>query len=69
MTDPQASDTNQFLKKKLDSIESLLNDLNEKIDNYLGVERISEDEKKEIESIRAEVESGRYETMDEVFED
>ena len=69
MTEPQASDTNQFLKKKLDSIESLLNDLNEKIDNYLGVERISEDEKKEIESIRAEVESGRYETMDEIFED
>ncbi len=55
--------------KKLDSIESLLILLNNKIDNFLGLEIISDEEKKEIAAIRAEVEAGYFDTFESVFED
>ena len=54
--------------KKLDSIESLLILLNHKIDHFLGLEIISDEEKKDIAAIRTEVEAGHLNTFHSVFE-
>ncbi|MGD2248841.1 MAG: hypothetical protein PVF58_10590 [Candidatus Methanofastidiosia archaeon] len=59
----------QELLEKINHIEMLLREINFKIDNFLGVEELSEEERKEIESIEKEVESGKYLTFDETFED
>jgi hypothetical protein len=45
----------------------LLQEINFKIDNFLGFKELSEEERKEIESIEKEVESGKYLTFDEIF--
>ncbi len=55
--------------KKLDSIESLLIQLNNKIDHFLGLEIISDEERKELAAIRAEVDAGHFDTFENVFED
>jgi hypothetical protein len=55
--------------KKLDSIESLLISLNDKLDHFLGLEIISDEEKQEIAAIRKEVEAGHFDTFDSVFGD
>lgn len=59
----------QELLKKINHIEMLLLEINSKIDNFLGFEELSEEERKEIESIEKEIESGEYFTFDEVFGD
>lgn len=59
----------QELLEKMNHIEMLLLEINAKIDNFLGFEELSEEERKEIELIEKEVESGEYFTFDEVFGD
>jgi hypothetical protein len=59
----------QELLEKMNHIEMLLMEIHSKIDNFLGFEEISEEERKEIELIEKEVESGEYSTFDEVFGD
>ena len=55
--------------KKLEDIELLLKQLNDKIDNFLGFEELSVDEKKDIAEIKSEIDNGLFENFDEVFED
>ena len=55
------------IHEKLATIESLLVTLNEKIDNFLGLETLSPSEKKKIDVIRSEVEAGDVETLEDVF--
>ena len=57
----------QDLLEKIGHTEMLLLEINSKIDNFLGFEKLSEEERKEIELIEREVESGEYLTFDEVF--
>ena len=45
----------------------LLLEINSKIDNFLGFEELSEEERKETELIKKEVESGEYLIFDEVL--
>ena len=59
----------QELLEKMNRIEMLLIEIHSKIDNFLGFEELSEEERKEIELIEKEVESGKYFTFDEVFGD
>lgn len=59
----------QELLEKMNRIEMLLLEIHSKIDNFLGFEELSEEERKEIELIEKEVESGEYFTFDEVFGD
>ena len=59
----------QELLEKMNHIEMLLIEIRSKIDNFLGFEEISEEERKEIELIEKKVESGEYLTFDEVFGD
>ncbi|MCD6484807.1 MAG: hypothetical protein J7L47_06830 [Candidatus Odinarchaeota archaeon] len=55
--------------KRLDRIEKLLLELNLKIENFMGFEELSEEEKLEVEQIEKEVSEGKYKTFDEVFSD
>ena len=59
----------QDLFEKMNHIEMLLMEIHSKIDNFLGFEELDEEERKEIEIIEKEVESGEYFTFDEVFGD
>ena len=59
----------QELLEKVNHIEMLLLEIRSKIDNFLGVEELSQEERKEVEIIKKEIESGDYSTFDEVFGD
>lgn len=59
----------QELLEKVNHIEMLLLKIRSKIDNFLGVEELSQEERKEVEIIKKEIESGDYSTFDEVFGD
>lgn len=65
----QVKSMSQELLEKMNRIEMLLLEIHSKIDNFLGFEELSEEERKEIELIEKEVESGEYFTFDEVFGD
>jgi hypothetical protein len=53
--------------EKMEHIEKLLLQLNAKIDNFLGYEELTSDEKEELKKIRREVRSGEYIPMDKAF--
>ena len=55
--------------EKIDRIESLLQKLNAKIDNFLGFEELDKDEQNEVEALRKEIEAGDYLQFDEIFGD
>ncbi len=57
------------VEKKLDTIETLLREINAKIDNFLGFETLSKEEKEEINRIRSEVASGEFDSIETVFEE
>ena len=57
----------QALMRKMDRIEALLVELNAKIDNFLGFEDLEDEEEREVEKLRKEVESGEYVRFEEVF--
>jgi len=59
----------QELLEKMNRIEMLLRGIHSKIDNFLGFEDLSDEERKEMDLIEKEVESGEYFTFDEVFGD
>ena len=54
---------------KIDNIEGLLEKINSKLDNFLGFEDLSDEEREEIETIRKAVRSGETVQFDDVFED
>ena len=56
-----------ILIKKIERIEALLIELNSKIDNFLGFEELTENERKEVEEIEKEIKKSEYETFDDVF--
>jgi hypothetical protein len=58
----------QALFEKITHIESLLLELNSKIDNFLGFEEMGEKEKEEVNLLRLEVRSGKLSSFDEVFQ-
>ncbi|KYC46115.1 MAG: hypothetical protein APG12_00058 [Candidatus Methanofastidiosum methylothiophilum] len=47
------------LMEKLDHIEGMIKELNSKIDNFLGFEEITEEEKEEFKKLREEIRNGR----------
>jgi len=55
--------------KRLDRIEKLLLELNLKIENFMGFEELSEEEKQEVEQIEKEINEGKCKAFDEVFSD
>jgi hypothetical protein len=59
----------QEISEKMDHIEMLLLEIRSKMDNFLGFEELSREERKEIDIIEKEIESGEYSTFGEVFGD
>ena len=57
----------QLLLEKINHIEMLLVEINSKLDNFMGFEELSEEEKRELDNLREEVKAGEYVTFDEVF--
>ncbi len=57
----------QVLLKKMDHIEELLLEIKAKMDNFMGFDELEEDERREVELLRREVERGDYVEFDEVF--
>jgi len=53
--------------KKLNSIEMLLIQLNDKIDNFLEFKELTESEKTELNAIKQEIKEGKVVPFDEVF--
>ena len=66
---PSRETMSQVLMNKINHIESLLLEINAKMDNFLGFEDIDDKEKKEITSLRMEVVSEGDMGFQEVFED
>ena len=59
----------QVLIEKINHIETLLMEINAKIDNFLGFEELDKEEKKEIKALRKEIDSEGYVSFENVFED
>ena len=59
MSDPESTDV---LLEKINNIE-----LNTKIDNLLGYEDLTEEEKKELEKTREEIKKGECVSFEELF--
>ena len=57
----------EAIMEKTERIENLLISINGKLDNFMGFEDLSDDEKDEVKKLRKEVKSGEYMTFDEVF--
>jgi len=66
---PAGENMAQALLEKINHIESLLLEINAKIDNFLGFEEMGEEEKKEIKALRKEIDSEGYVSFEHVFED
>lgn len=56
----------KLLLQKIDNLETLIIQLNDKIDNYFGMEDISTEEREEIQKLRNEVASGEYVTLNDL---
>jgi len=55
------------LLEKISNIERMIMELNTKIDNFLGYEDLTEEEKKELEKIREEIKKGEYVRFEDLF--
>ncbi|MCD6373586.1 MAG: hypothetical protein J7L37_08620 [Thermococcus sp.] len=55
--------------ERLERIEKLLITLNAKIDNFLGYEEPSEEERKELQNMREEIKRGEFVKFEELFEE
>lgn len=56
------------LLEKINNIEKMLIEINTKIDNFLGYEELTEDEKRELAEIREEIKHGEYVKFEELFD-
>ena len=54
----------ELLLQKIENLETLIIQLNDKIDNFLGMEDISREERQEIQKLRDEIAAGDYVTVD-----
>lgn len=55
------------IESKLNSIEEFLQRIESKMDNFMGFEFISEEERKELSKIKEEIKNGESYSYDEVF--
>ena len=58
---------NKAIMEKIERIENLLVSINGKIDNFLGFEDLSEEERNEVKKLRKEINAGEYMTFSDVF--
>ncbi|HEQ78558.1 MAG TPA: hypothetical protein ENI78_02925 [Euryarchaeota archaeon] len=56
----------EAILKKISNIERMLIEINSKIDNFLGMEELTEEEWEEVRKIRKEIKKGEYVSLDEI---
>jgi hypothetical protein len=57
---------NDLMMEKIANIEKMVMEINSKIDNFLGVETLSEGEKEKVRAVREEIKKGNYVRYDEI---
>ncbi len=57
----------EVLIEKMNHIEQLLLSINAKIDNFMGFEELSVEEREEVETIRGEMREGKSMSFEDVF--
>lgn len=60
------SDLSQAILDRMSKIEQLLEEMNKKIDNFLGFEDLSEEELLEIRKLRKEMEKGDFVALEDL---
>ena len=57
----------EILERRISNVERLLEEINAKIENFMGYEELSEEEEKEVEEILNEIKEGKYVRFEELF--
>ncbi len=57
----------ELLERRISNVERLLEEINAKIENFMGYEELSEEEEKEVEKILNEIKEGKYVRFEELF--
>ena len=57
----------ELLERRISNVERLLEEINAKIENFMGYEELSEEEEKEVEEILNEIREGKYVRFEELF--
>lgn len=60
--------SNDVILEELNQIKSLLQSINDKIDNFLGFEELDSNEQDELKQIKKEMNKGEYYKYDNLFE-
>ena len=57
----------ESLERRINNVERLLEEINAKIENFMGYEELTEEEEKEVEEILNEIKEGKYARFEELF--
>ena len=57
----------EILERRISNVERLLEEINAKIENFMGYEELSKEEEKEVEEILNEIKEGKYVRFEELF--
>ncbi len=57
----------ELLERRISNVERLLEEINAKIENFMGYEELTEEEEKEVEKILNEIKEGKYVRFEELF--
>ncbi len=57
----------EILERRISNVEHLLEEINAKIENFMGYEELTDDEEREVEEILNEIKEGKYKRFEELF--
>ncbi len=57
----------EILERRISNVERLLEEINAKIENFMGYEELTEEEEREVEEILSEIKEGKYTRFEELF--
>ncbi len=57
----------ESLERRISNVERLLEEINAKIENFMGYEELTEEEEREVEEILSEIKEGKYTRFEELF--
>ncbi len=57
----------EILERRISNVEHLLEEINAKIENFMGYEELTDEEEREVEEILNEIKKGKYTRFEELF--
>ncbi len=57
----------EILERRITNVEHLLEEINAKIENFMGYEELTDEEEREVEEILNEIKKGKYTRFEELF--